>query len=310
MQDKIFIIGHVSPDLDSIVAAISYANFKNKINGNSDFSPARAGELNRETIYVLEKFKIAVPELIGNIANREVILVDHNEFSQAAEGAEEAKIMEIIDHHKMNFKYTEPIEIIVKPWGSSCSIIADLYFKHNIEIEKDLAGAMLAAILVDTVITKSPTSTINDREIIEKLAKIAQTDDWQSFGMEIFKIRSSVFELTDDEIIKSDFKDFIFKAGKFGIGQVETVDLNDFSDREDGLMAGLNDIKTGGGYKAVILFITDIIKEGSRFLVVGDDMELISKAFGAKLENGKVYIDGILSRKKQVVPVLSEVFDS
>ncbi|MCK4554064.1 manganese-dependent inorganic pyrophosphatase [Candidatus Parcubacteria bacterium] len=311
MLNKIYIIGHKSPDLDSVAAAISYADFKNKTrkSGDEKYLPAVAGAINKETKFALKKFGFSAPEILKNIKGKKIILVDHNEFAQAADGIEQAKIIEILDHHKVDFKYSEPISFTVKPWGSSCSIIAEKYFKNNLELNKNLAGLMLAAVLVDTVITKSPTCTEYDKKIIEKLTGIANIKDWQKFGMELFKVRSTVSELSDAEIIKSDFKDFNFKQGKFGIGQVETIDLNDFTEREDGIINELNKIKQAENYHSVILFITDIIKEGSKFLVATDDQEKIEQALGAELENGKVYIKGIISRKKQVVPRFVEVFD-
>ena len=307
----IYIIGHKSPDLDSVAAAISYANLKNRTrkSNETEYIPAVAGAINKETEFCLKKFSFNAPEILKNIKGKNVILVDHNEFAQAADGIEQAKIIEVLDHHKVDFKYSEPIAFNVKPWGASCSIIAEKYFKNNLELNKNLAGLMLAAILVDTVITKSPTCTEYDKTIIEKLANIANIKDWREFGMELFKVRSTVSDLSDAEIIKSDFKDFNFKQGKFGIGQVETVDLNDFVKREDAIVKELNKIKKAENYHTVILFITDIIKEGSKFLIATDDQEKIEQALGVKLENKKVYIKGIISRKKQVAPGFVEVFD-
>ena len=168
---------------------------------------------------------------------------------------------------------------------------------------------MLSAVLVDTVITKSPTCTDIDKEVIDELAKTAGITDWKEFGMEIFKVRGAVSDMSNEDIIKNDYKDFEFKAGKFGIGQIETVDLNDFAAREDELLSELAKIQAAEGYHSVILFISDIIKEGSKFLVATNDKEAMEKALKNKLENNRVYISGILSRKKQVVPMLTEVFD-
>ncbi len=309
MNNKIFIIGHKNPDLDSVAAAIAYANLKNKLENAENYEPKIAGEINKETEYALNKFNFIKPQLLADAAGQNLILVDHNELMQIADGGSEAKIIEVLDHHKIDFKNGEPIYFSVKPWGSSCSIIAQLYFDNNIEISPDLAGLMLSAVLVDTVITKSPTTTGKDKEIIEKLAKISGIDNWQEQGMALFKVRSSVKELSAAGIIRSDFKDFNFKAGKFGIGQLETVDLEEFFGREDELASELKKIKTSGGYHTVILFMTDIIKEGSKFLIATDDPDKVETALGVKLENGQVYIPGILSRKKQVAPKFTEVFD-
>jgi manganese-dependent inorganic pyrophosphatase len=309
MLNKIFIVGHKSPDLDSVAAAIAYAELGKKLNSEIEYVAAAAGELNKETIFALEKFGFDQPEILENIGGKDLILVDHNEASQSPDGIGEAKIIEILDHHKLDFKYNEPIKVLIQPWGASCSIVFDLFEKNNIIPEKKLAGLMLSAILVDTVITKSPTCTEIDKKIIEKLSKIAGVADWRIFGMELFKIRASVSELSAEQIIKSDFKDFNFKAGKVGIGQVETVDLNDFSAREEELLSALADLKNKEAYQSVILFITDIIKEGSKFFVATEDQARVEKALGAKLENSMVYIKGVISRKKQVLPKFTEVFD-
>jgi manganese-dependent inorganic pyrophosphatase len=305
----IYTIGHKSPDLDSVASAIALADLKNKIYGNDEYFPAVAGEINIETAYILEKFGIASPKKIENANGLKLFLVDHNEESQIVEGAAEAEIVGVIDHHKINFKSEKPIEFKNLPWGSTCTILAREYFGKKIELDKNLAGLMLSAILVDTVITKSPTCTEIDKEIIVKLAEIAEVANWQELGMEIFKIRGAVSEMTAEQIIKNDFKDFNFKAGKFGIGQIETVDLHDFSAKEEVLKAELTKMQTAGAYHSLVLFITDIINEGSKFLIVTSDEAAMEKALGAKLENGQVYIAGILSRKKQVVPMISDVFD-
>ena len=309
MSDKIYVIGHKSPDLDSVAAAIAYANLKNILEGTENYIPAAAGEVNKETAFALKKFGFSAPEVLENAQLKNIILVDHNEIAQSIDGMADANIIEVLDHHKVGFSYSQPIEFLVKPWGSSCSIITQLFFNKNVELNKNLAGLMLSAVLVDTVITKSPTTTEDDKKIIEKLAEIASIDSWQEFGMELFKVRSSVSELSNEEIIKSDFKDFIFKAGKIGVGQVETVDLEEMVKREDELITELNKIKVAENYHTVILFITDIIKEGSQFLVSTNDEDGFAKSFGKKLQNNRVYLDGIMSRKKQVIPVLTEIFD-
>ena len=309
MSDKIYVIGHKSPDADSVFAAMAYANFKNVLENTDVYKAAIAGEINKETKYVLEKYGFGKPEILADAKDKNIILVDHNEFGQAVDGIENAKIIEVVDHHKIDFKYSEPILLYVKPWGATCSIIFDLYKTSNIDVSKELAGIMLAAILVDTVITKSPTCTARDKEIIIELAKLADVDSWQELGMEIFKVRASVSELSDEEVIKSDFKDFEMRAGKFGIGQVETADLSDFVSREDSILVKLKEIKDNGSYHTTILFITDIINEGSQFLVVTDDEAGFAKAFGKELKNSKVYLEGIMSRKKQVIPKLQEIFE-
>ncbi len=309
MPEQIYVIGHKSPDLDSVASAIAYAQFKNTVEQTEKYIPAVAGAINKETQFALEKFGYQTPMLLEKVEGKKLILVDHNEFSQSPAGIENAEIVEVLDHHKVNFSYSQPIRFCVFPWGATCTIIARLFKDKSMVPPKPLAGLMLSAILVDTVITKSPTCTDIDVNTILSLAQVAQIDDWRAFGMELFKIRASVSQLSAAEIIKSDFKDFNFKAGKVGIGQVETVDLIEFKPREAELLKALEKMRVEENYHTVILFITDILKEGSLFLVSTTDKAKVAKALGAQLENGKVYLEGIISRKKQVAPRFLEVFD-
>lgn len=308
MSDNIFVIGHKSPDLDSVAAAIAYAELKNKSEATDKYIAAVAGEFNKETILVLRRLKIKKPQLISNAENLNLILVDHNEVLQGVDGLDKANILEIIDHHKIDYKSTTPIRVIIEPWGASCTVIQQLFKNKKLKPSKRTAGLMLAAILVDTVITKSPTCTDVDKIVIEELSKKAKINSWQEFGMEIFKERSNVSLLTVEQIVQSDYKDFITNSGKIGIGQVETVDLIDFQSREREIITELKKIKESGAYHSVILFITDIIKEGSLFLVATNDQNKLEQALGVKLENDRVYIPGIISRKKQVAPKIVEIF--
>lgn len=305
---NIYVISHKSPDLDATIGAISYANLKNELDKDNKYIAVSAGKLNKETEYIIKKFNLPKPEIIENIAEKNIILIDHNESSQIQDGWEKANILEVLDHHKIDFKFNSPIQFETKPWGSSCSIIAHKYCKNNIEKPKKLAGAMLAAILVDTVITKSPTCTEHDEKIINKLSKIADIKDWKEFGMEVFKIRSSVNKYSAIDIIKNDFKDFNINEKKFGVGQIETVDLKELKLREDELLIELNKLKETEEYHSVILFLTDIINEGSKFLVTSDEPNKIENAFNTELKDNKMYVNGIMSRKKQVIPKIMEKF--
>jgi manganese-dependent inorganic pyrophosphatase len=308
MQNNIYIIGHKSPDLDSVAAAIVYAEYKNITEKTDKYIPAVAGEINKETKFALEKFNFSIPKILENAKGKELIFVDHNEMMQAVEGAEEARIHEVLDHHKVNFNYSEPIKFNIETWGASCTIVAKLFFDNNMELDSDSAGLLLSAILIDTVISKSPTCTSVDIEITDSLAKLANISDWREYGMELFGVRSDMSDMSDAEVIKSDFKDFEIGDRKIGIGQVETADLSKLKTRKVGILSEIEKIKKSESYFAVILFITDIINEGSLFLVKTDDEDGFRKAFGELLKNNEVYIKGIISRKKQVAPKLIEVY--
>lgn len=303
----IYITGHTKPDLDSVAGAIAYAFLKQRTESDETYVPAAVGELNAETKYILGKYNMPKPELLTSVAGKSIILVDHNEREQALPDISEATILEVIDHHKMNFSYSDPIRIIIEPLGSSCSVIAKMFKADDIPIPPDLAGVMLGAILTDTVITKSPTTTEEDKRIIGELAALAGVEDWKAYGMEIFKVRSSVSDLKDEEVITADFKDFDIGGKKFGIGQVETVDVAEFDDRIQDLLAALEEKRKKESYHSVILFISDILKEESNFLVSSEEPEKVAGAFGKELAGG-TFAAKILSRKKEVVPALMKAF--
>ncbi len=309
MSDKIYVIGHKVPDLDSVVAAISYANFKNKKENTEKYQPVVTGEINEVTKFVLKKFGFEEPNILEDAEEKNLILVDHNEFSHAIKGIEKANIVEILDHHKVNFNYSNPIEITVKPWGSSNTIIYEKYIEGKIEIKKEIAGLILSAVLDDTVIAKSPTCTDIDKKVLEELAGLAEIESWEDYGLEMFKVKSSVSKMTAREIIKLDYKDYEYKTGKFGFGQVETVDLKEVQEREEELKKDLEELRDKETYHTVTLVITDILKKGSKVLVATSDEDGVNKALGKDLENGAVYIDGLMSRKKQVIPPFTEIFD-
>lgn len=311
-NSTIFVCGHLSPDLDSVASAIAYADFQNQLTKTTNYQPTVAGEINRETIWALEKFGFTAPQQLSPDlpSGQKLVLVDHNEAGQRLENYVNFEITGIIDHHKVNFEGEQPIEIITKPLGATCSIIYELYQINQIAIAPNLAGLMLSAILVDTVITKSPTCTPTDLEIIPKLAALAGIDNWQAFGLELFKIRASVSELSAEQILMSDFKDFLFHEKKFGIGQVETVDLNEFRSREAELRQVVSHKRQEGNYHTVILFITDIINEGSWFIIDSAQSDLVGQALSADFQTGDAYIPGILSRKKQVIPPLTQLFSN
>jgi manganese-dependent inorganic pyrophosphatase len=305
----IYVIGHKSPDLDSVASAVALADLKNKLSDSKEYVPAIAGEPNKETAYIFAKLGLTLPEKLETLAGQEVVLVDHNEELQILDGGKDAKIVGVWDHHKISFKSEMPIEFRCLPWGAAATIIARHYFYKDIKLEKNLATRLLAAVLVDTVIAKSPTCTEYDKGIIGQLAAAAGIEDWKAFGLEIFKVRGAVSEMSAEAIVKNDYKDFDFKAGKFGIGQIETVDLSEFVNREEELLLELAKLKEEGGYHSVVLFITDIMAEGSKFLVITSAPEEMAKALKGESAAEKIYIPGIISRKKQVVPMLSEVFD-
>jgi manganese-dependent inorganic pyrophosphatase len=304
---EIIIIGHKNPDTDSIVAAIAYAILKNKIDNKNNYIAARCGEINNETKAVLKKALLNEPILIKNISGKKVILVDHNEFTQACDGIEKAEILEVIDHHKINFSYSLPIHYHSEPIGSTSTIITKMFFEKNITIEKNIALTLLAAILSDTVVFKSSTTTNEDYEIAKKLAEIAGVKNIEAFGIEIKKEKASIIGKAIEEIILSDFKEYNFMKGKVGIGQIEIVDFKEIGERKEEIINEMEKIRKNKIFDLILLMATNIILGDTELICVGD-IEKVEMAFNTKVKENCIYLKNVMSRKKDIVPKIEKVF--
>ncbi|RZN60303.1 manganese-dependent inorganic pyrophosphatase [Methanonatronarchaeum sp. AMET6-2] len=297
------VIGHKKPDTDSICSAIAYAELKKKVGEKA--TPARCGPINPETEFVLDKFNIEKPRKITELSEEKVILVDHNEYSQAAEGLKEAEILEVIDHHRIGGLVTsKPIYFHCEPVGSTATIIADHYKQKNIEIPGDIAGILLSAILSDTVVHRSPTNTDKDEEIAEELAEICEVDI-EKYGKKMLKEKSKLGEKQPREIILGDFKEYEFAGEVVGVGQVETVIPQEVISQKTELMQEMEKITRERNYKTLILLVTDLLEKDTEALVTGETKEF-EEALQTEVENGTAFLKGVLSRKKQVIPPLEE----
>ncbi len=299
MGDDVYVVGHKSPDTDTVVSAIVYAKIKGYI-------PVIQGAINEETAFVLDKFGVPVPGELGSAEGKKLVLVDHNEATQAPDNLDKAEIVEIIDHHKMNFNYPDPIAIHIEPVGSTATILAKLY-QDEVSKDKALAGLLLGALLSDTVIFKSPTTTEEDKRVASQLAEVAGIADIEAFGIDVKKSKANISDKPIKDVVLADFKDFDFGGKKVGIGQTEVVDINDVYNRASEIMDFLKDTKTKEGYEMLIFVATDIIKEGSELYYAGDKAKL-EAAFNTTVGDDSVWIDGLMSRKKQVVPVIDKQF--
>ena len=309
MTENIYVIGHKSPDTDSVTSAITYANLKNAL-GMSEAKPAVAGDLNGETKFVLDYFKVPYPEKLTDATGKKVILVDHNEMAQAVDKLDPENIVEIVDHHKIGgLSIGKPIFILCEPVGATGGIIANLYEQNKKEISKQMAGLMMASILSDTVLFKSPTCTPRDKAAVEKLAKIAEVDPMK-FGMELLKAKSDISSKSAKDILMGDFKKFDFSGTKSGVGQIEVMDLKDLEPKRAAILDEMNKMKDAEKLDMVVLMLTDVMKEASDILFVGNANAAagFEKAFGGKLANNSIYKEKVLSRKKQVIPPLEGAF--
>ncbi|MDK2815221.1 MAG: manganese-dependent inorganic pyrophosphatase, partial [Thermoanaerobacter sp.] len=239
---------------------------------------------------------------------KNVIMVDHNEFSQAVEGIEQARILEIIDHHRIGTIETEqPILFRNHPVGSTATIINRLFEEKGLIPEPKIAGIMCAAILSDTLVFKSPTCTPEDVRAAKKLAEIANIDI-NEFGTEMFKAGTSLEGKTVEEIFYTDFKEFTINNYKIGIGQVNT--LTDAGELKQQLISFMEKVKKDKDYDILLLMLTDIINEGSEILFVGNNKELLQRAFNVEIKNNSFYLPYVISRKKQVLPPLVKAINT
>lgn len=246
---------------------------------------------------------------INEYQKRPVILVDHNQQSQSVDGIEEAIIMEVIDHHNLGtIGTTMPINFRSMPVGCTCTVIYKLFQEANVEIPKDIAGIMLSAILSDTLLFKSPTTTPLDIETGKKLAEIAGVDA-EEYGHEMFKAASSVAGMTVEEIIGSDIKSFKVGDINMAIGQVMTMDFEEIAKRKDEFVNSLNNMCEIGNYKIALLFVTDIIKNGSYLFFNEKSAEILDDAYGLTDIKQGVYLEGFVSRKKQMLPPILEIVE-
>ena len=302
-----YIFGHTTPDSDSIVGAISLSYLKNQL--GEETTPTRQGEINPETAFILNKFGYETPMLKTNYAGENVYLIDFMESSQSPEDIAEATILGIVDHHKLgDLKTNAPLEMWVRPVGSSNTIVKQMFDYFNITIPKELAGMMMCAILSDTVIFKSPTCTKEDTKAVKELAEIAGIEEPKALGMEMFIVKSDVLNDTKRALVLRDFKDFNMNGKKIGVGQLEVVDLSVFDNMKNELFEEMKTLKEEGERHAILLLLTDIMQEGSQLLVLSDDNSKIETAFDIKLENNEIWLPKVMSRKKQIIPFLEKQF--
>ncbi|MDO8454578.1 MAG: manganese-dependent inorganic pyrophosphatase [Sulfurimonas sp.] len=302
-----YIFGHTNPDSDSIVGAIALSYLKNQL--GEECVATRQGEISPETEFILNKFGGTLPELKTSYAGENVYLVDFSDVSQAPKDIKEATILGIVDHHKLGDLTTDtPLECWIRPIGCTNTIIKEMFDYHKIEIPKDIAGMMMCAILSDTVIFKSPTCTKIDTKAVKELAEICGIEDYKALGMEMFIAKSQVDGASARDLNTRDYKEFDMNGTKVGIGQLEMIDISVLQNRINELFEDMQKMKEEGSLHTIAILLTDIMKEGSQLLVLSDDMSKVESAFKIKVENNQVWLEGVLSRKKQVIPFLQPQF--
>lgn len=302
---KTYIFGHKNPDTDSITSSLVMANLEKAL-GNEDAVACRLGNINKETEYVLNYLGIEAPELIEGVEDgANVILVDHNSPKESIENLENVNILKVVDHHKISLETSYPLYYRAEAVGCTETIMYKLYKENNIEIDKKIATLMLSAIISDTLLLKSPTCTDDDKRIVKELAKIAEID-YETYGIDMLKAGTDLSSFTIDEILQLDAKAINLKDVKSIIAQVNTASIPEVMKMKEELEAGINKVIEENGLDLFMFLITDIINSNSQVIALGKRADIVEKAYGVKLENNTALLEGVVSRKKQVVPVMTE----
>lgn len=305
-MSKIYVFGHKNPDNDAIMSAVVLSQLAGQLFGDDEFVPCRLGPLPGESTALLAKHGFAEPQLLERIEPADekvkVLLTDHNELSQTVEGIENAEIVGIVDHHRIADAATaQPIHFINLPWGSTCCIIAKLFEINGIEMTDDQAACLLGAMMTDTVMLKSPTTTDVDRQIAAKLGQRLGVDPVE-YGAQVFKSRGAD-GFTPEQMVNRDIKRFEIGGKAVYIGQYETVNKEPVLEESAQLREAMESYRVANGGDTLVLCVTDIIEEGSQVFVVGDPA-IVEKGLGIEVCDEGVWMPGVLSRKKQVAAPL------
>lgn len=307
-MEKILIFGHKNPDTDSICSALAYADLKKQL--GVDVEPVRLGEINNETQYALTKFNAEAPRLVGTVANEvnSVILVDHNERQQSADDIADVRILEVIDHHRIaNFETKDPLYYRCEPVGCTATILNKMYKENGKEISPQIAGLMLSAIISDSLLFKSPTCTAEDVAAAKELAQIAGVDA-QNYGLGMLKAGADLSDKTVPQLLSLDAKKFDMGTSKVEIAQVNAVDPNDVLSRKEEVEAAIAKRIEEENLDLFLLVVTDILNNDSVAIALGSKAKAVEKAYNVTLTDNQAVLKGVVSRKKQIVPVLTEVF--
>lgn len=303
---KTLIFGHKNPDTDTICSAMAYAELKGQLGASVE--AVRLGEVSAETQFVLDYFQLPAPRLVETVANEvsEVILVDHNERQQSASDIDQVQVMEVIDHHRIaNFETSHPLYYRAEPVGCTATILNKMFNERNVKIRKEIAGIMLSAIISDTLLLKSPTCTPEDVEAIHELAGIAGVNI-EEYGLQMLKAGADLSDKSVQQLITLDAKEFQMGEYKVEIAQVNAVDTNDVLSRQADVEAALSRVIDEKQLDLFVLVVTDILNNDSVAIALGRVADAVEKAYNVTLVNHKAILKGVVSRKKQVVPILTD----
>lgn len=303
---SILIFGHKNPDTDSVISSLVMTEFYKQ--QGLEATACMLGEVSLETKFILDYLNIDSPKYLEKVQpGQDVVLVDHNEFGQSVDGIEEANIIRVVDHHRVaNFQTASPLDMRVMPVGCTSTILYKLFEENGLTIDKKIATLMVSAICSDTLIFKSPTTTKADEEVCRKLADEFNIN-LEEYGMEMLKAGTNLSAKSDSEVMSIDSKQFSVGEKLFEVAQVNTADIDELvNSRLEGLKQVMNSKITSDKLDLFILMITDIVNSNSLLIPLGNEQSItqFEDDFKVKLKDGKILLEGVVSRKKQIVPNL------
>ena len=304
-MEKTYIFGHKNPDTDSITSSLVMADFEKK-KGNAEAVACRLGNINKETEYVLNYLGIEAPRLIEDAEDgAEVILVDTSNPGESIPNLENVTIKKVIDHHRVALTTPYPLYFRTEPVGCTETVMYKLYKENGIEIDKTIATLMVSAIISDTLLFKSPTCTAEDEEVAKELAKIAEIDI-DKYGMDMLKAGTDLSSFSIEEILNLDAKQTSLKDKNSIIAQVNTASIDEVLKMKADLEAGMEKIIAEKGLDLFMFVITDIVESNSKAIVLGNSASIAEKAYNEKIIDNVIELKGVVSRKKQIVPIMTE----
>ncbi|HEM3513293.1 manganese-dependent inorganic pyrophosphatase [Streptococcus suis] len=311
-MSKFLVFGHQNPDTDAIASSYGWAHLEREVFGR-DAEAVALGMPNEETAFALDYFGVTAPRVVESAKAEgvsQVILTDHNEFQQSIADIKEVEVAAVIDHHRVaNFETANPLYMRLEPVGSASSIVYRAFKENGVTPPKEVAGLLLSGLISDTLLLKSPTTHATDPQVAAELAEIAGVN-LEEYGLALLKAGTNLASKSAEELIDIDAKTFGLNGNDVRVAQVNTVDIAEVLERQAEIEAAMTAASAANGYSDFVLMITDIVNSNSEILALGSNMDKVEAAFNFKLENNHAFLAGAVSRKKQVVPQLTDAFNA
>ncbi|MCK3936549.1 manganese-dependent inorganic pyrophosphatase [Streptococcus suis] len=311
-MSKFLVFGHQNPDTDAIASSYGWAHLEREVFGR-DAEAVALGTPNEETAFALDYFGVTAPRVVESAKAEgvsQVILTDHNEFQQSIADIKDVEVVAVIDHHRVaNFETANPLYMRLEPVGSASSIVYRAFKENGVTPSKEVAGLLLSGLISDTLLLKSPTTHATDPQVAAELAEIAGVN-LEEYGLALLKAGTNLASKSAEELIDIDAKTFGLNGNDVRVAQVNTVDIAEVLERQAEIEAAMTAASAANGYSDFVLMITDIVNSNSEILALGSNMDKVEAAFNFKLENNHAFLAGAVSRKKQVVPQLTDAFNA